>query len=234
MHAPETHKVKRSVPKRPGLTSNELYEQVKEMAILYTVRPGERVNEMELAAQFEVSRTPLREALNRLVAENILDFVPNRGFFVRELNRQAVFDLYELRRSLESSAVQLAAERASERDIKALRKFWKEAARTKASIAPASELVARDEAFHVRLVALSGNKEMVRALENVNARIHFVRWVDFEQRGDDTFSEHFEILDAVEARDIEKCRELIEAHITCRMEEIAKVVDAGIVKLYSR
>ncbi|MGU7782292.1 GntR family transcriptional regulator [Burkholderia sp. PU8-34] len=222
-----------NAPKRAGLTVNDLYEQLKAMAVLYTIRPGERINELELAEKFQVSRTPLREALNRLVAENLLHFVPNRGFFIRELNRQDIFDLFEFRRSIEASAVQLAVERADAKDIRALRKFWKDVMKNKAH-APAAELVIRDEEFHVRLVALSGNNEMVRALYGVNARIHFVRWVDLEQRGHDAFAEHLEILDAIEARDAQRCRELTETHITCRMEEITKVVDAGVVKLFSQ
>ncbi|QYY33800.1 GntR family transcriptional regulator (plasmid) [Cupriavidus pinatubonensis] len=221
-------------PKRAGLTVNELYEELKSMAVLYTIRPGERVNELELADRFNVSRTPLREALNRLVAENLLTFVPNRGFFVRELNRQDIFDLFELRRSIEASAVQLAVERADDKDIRALRKFWKDVMKNRASNAPAAELVTRDEEFHVRLVALSGNNEMVRAMYGINARIHFVRWVDIEQRGHDAFAEHLDILDAIEARDAARVRQLTETHITWRMEEIASVVDAGVVKLFSR
>ncbi|WP_175942957.1 GntR family transcriptional regulator [Caballeronia sp. BCC1704] len=220
-------------PKRPGLTVNELYEQLKEMAVVYTIRPGERVNELELAQRFDVSRTPLREALNRLVAESLLHFVPNRGFFARELHRQDIFDLFELRRSIESSAVLLAAERASIKDLRALRKFWKEVMKTKAQTS-AAELTIKDEEFHVRLVALAGNNEMVRALYGINARIHFVRWMDLEQRGHDAFAEHLDILDAIEARDIERCRALTESHITWRMEEIARVVDAGVVRLFSR
>ncbi|AOJ91576.1 GntR family transcriptional regulator [Burkholderia multivorans] len=222
-----------NAPKRAGLTVNDLYEHLKEMAVLYTIRPGERVNELELAERFDVSRTPLREALNRLVAENLLTFVPNRGFFVRELNRQDIFDLFELRRSIEASAVQLAVERADVKDVRALRKFWKDTMKNK-SAAPATQLVARDEEFHVRLVALSGNNEMVRTMYGINARIHFVRWIDLEQRGHDAFAEHLDILDAIEARDAKRCRELTETHITWRMEEIAKVVDAGVVRLFSQ
>jgi len=180
-----------------------------------------------------VSRTPLREALNRLVAENLLSFIPNRGFYVRELDRQDVFDLYELRRSIESAAVLLAVSRASDKDIKSLRKFWKDALKLKNSIST-EELVSKDEEFHVRLVALSGNNEMVRSMYSINARIHFVRWIDLEERGHDAFAEHLDMLDAIEARDLARCRELVETHITWRMEEITKVVDAGVVKLYSR
>lgn len=117
-------------PKRSGLTVNELYEQLKEMAVLYTIRPGERVNELELAQRYEVSRTPLREALNRLVAENLFQFVPNRGFFARELHRQDIFDLFELRRSIESTATLLAVDRADVKDVRALRTAITERRRT--------------------------------------------------------------------------------------------------------
>ena len=220
-------------PKRAGLTVNDLYDELKQMAVLYKIRPGERVNELELAQRFSVSRTPLREALNRLVAESLLHFVPNRGFFVRQLDRQDVFDLYELRRSIESAAVLLAVVRAQDKDVKALRKFWKDALKLKSNVS-SEELVGKDEEFHVRLVALSGNNEMIRSMYSINARIHFVRWIDLEQRGHDAFSEHLDILDAIESRDATRCRELVEAHITWRMEEITKVVDAGVVKLYAR
>ena len=98
---------------------------------------------------------------------------------------------------------------------------------------PAEELVAKDEEFHMRLVALSGNNEIVRALYGINARIHFVRWVDLEQRGHDAFAEHLDLLDALEARDAARCRALVETHITWRMEEITKVVEAGVVKLFA-
>ncbi|WP_225032600.1 GntR family transcriptional regulator [Paraburkholderia sp. XV] len=222
-----------SAPKRAGLTVNDLYEQLKQIAVLYTIRPGERVNELELAERFNVSRTPLREALNRLVAENLLSFVPNRGFYVRQLDRQDVFDLYELRRSIEAAAIVLAADRADDKDIKALRKFWKDVLKIKGKV-PADELVAKDEEFHVRLVALSGNNEMVRSLYSINARIHFVRWVDLQERGHDAFAEHLDILDAIEARDSARCRELVETHITWRMEEITKVVEAGVIRLFAR
>jgi DNA-binding GntR family transcriptional regulator len=81
---------------------------------------------------------------------------------------------------------------------------------------------------------MSGNNEIVRALYSINARIHFVRWMDLEQGGHDAFAEHLEILDAIEARDAKRCRALTEAHITWRMEEIARAVDAGVVRLFSR
>ncbi|HEF5870402.1 TPA: GntR family transcriptional regulator [Burkholderia cenocepacia] len=222
-----------AAPTRTGLTVNEIYEQLKQMAVLYKIRPGERFNELELAERFNVSRTPIREALNRLVAENLLVFVPNRGFFIRELEGKDVFDLFELRRSIETTAVTLACERASDNDIKALRRFWKQVMKNAARMSSA-ELVVKDEQFHLELAALSGNAEIGRVLQGINARIHYVRWVDVDQRRNEAFTEHLEILDALAERDAARCATLTDTHIRWRMEEITRVVQASVVKLYAK
>ncbi|RQS23706.1 GntR family transcriptional regulator [Burkholderia sp. Bp8992] len=222
-----------AAPTRTGLTVNEIYEQLKQMAVLYKIRPGERFNELELAERFNVSRTPIREALNRLVAENLLVFVPNRGFFIRELEGKDVFDLFELRRSIETTAVTLACERASDNDIKALRRFWKQVMKNAARMS-SSELVVKDEQFHLELAALSGNAEIGRVLQGINARIHYVRWVDVDQRRNEAFTEHLEILDALAERDAARCATLTDTHIRWRMEEITRVVQASVVKLYAK
>jgi DNA-binding GntR family transcriptional regulator len=219
-------------PKRTGMTVNDVYEQLRQIAVLYTIRPGERVNELELAERFEVSRTPLREALNRLVAENLLTFVPNRGFFVRQLDRQDIFDLYELRCAIEALAIVRACEHASDSDLRDLRKFWKGVMKSKPKLM-AGEFVSKDEEFHLRLAALSGNNEIVRALHNINARIHYVRWIDVEQRGESTHTEHMHLIDLLEARDAVAARELLVSHISRRMEEITNVVQAGVIRLYT-
>ncbi|MBR8129432.1 GntR family transcriptional regulator [Burkholderia ambifaria] len=222
-----------AAPTRTGLTVNEIYEQLKQMAVLYKIRPGERFNELELAERFNVSRTPIREALNRLVAENLLVFVPNRGFFIRELEGKDVFDLFELRRSIETTAVTLACERASDNDIKTLRRFWKQVMKNAARMS-SSELVVKDEQFHLELAALSGNAEIGRVLQGINARIHYVRWVDVDQRRNEAFTEHLEILDALAERDAARCAALTDTHIRWRMEEITRVVQASVVKLYAK
>jgi DNA-binding GntR family transcriptional regulator len=220
------------MPKRAGLTTNGLYEQLKEMAVLYKLRPGERVNELELSQAFNTSRTPVREALNRLASEKFLTFVPNRGFYGRALDRQDIYNLYELRKCIESAAVTLAIGRAKDADILAIRTFWDDVVKRSARI-PTQKLVALDEEFHVRVVALSGNAEMVRALQDVNGRIHFVRWVDLEERKSAVYNEHQALVEALIARDVAKCYAILEAHIARRMEEIVRVIQAGVVRLYA-
>ena len=69
---------------RTSRSADSVYERVKSMAITYSIRPGERINEVELARRLNVSRTPLREALNRLVTEGFLTAQLNKGFLDRK------------------------------------------------------------------------------------------------------------------------------------------------------
>src|SRR5579872_5463731 len=96
------------------------------MAISYVLRPGERLNEIELSKRLGVSRTPLREALNRLSMEGFLRFLPGRGFYSRELNPKEIFDLFELRKAVEISGVRLSVQRAKAEQIEAVDRFLSE------------------------------------------------------------------------------------------------------------
>src|SRR5690606_41118289 len=78
-------------------TATQVYERIKAMATTFRLRPGERVNELELARRLGVSRTPVREALNRIAAEGFLVATPNRGYTVRPLDAQQLMALYEYR-----------------------------------------------------------------------------------------------------------------------------------------
>jgi len=126
---------------------DRVYEQLKAMAVSYEFKPGERLNEGELAKRLGVSRTPLREALNRLNTEGFLRFTPGKGFFCRELDAHEIFDLYELRKSIEVASVRLAVKRAKDEDIDALLKFL-EATGPDPGERSSVELVELDETFH--------------------------------------------------------------------------------------
>src|SRR3546814_9794077 len=79
------------------------------MAIGYEFKPGEKLNEVALARRLAVSRTPLREALNRLGIEGLLRFQPGKGFFCRDLDVHEIFHLYELRKVVEVAGARLSS-----------------------------------------------------------------------------------------------------------------------------
>ncbi|MBU2751311.1 GntR family transcriptional regulator [Acidithiobacillus thiooxidans] len=203
------------------------------MVITYEIKPGDRINEVVVADELKVSRTPLREALHRLVAENILIFVPNKGFYTRQLKRQEIFDLYELRGAIELAAVDLALRRATQDDLVSARNTWL-AVMQQASIFSTYQLLEADEQFHLSIARLSGNQEIVNMLQTVNARIHYCRWSDLEGRKSSSMEqEHLALLDALLRRDGPLCRDIISRHVERRMEEITQFIQDSVVRIYA-
>ena len=208
------------------------YERLKIMAIGYHLKPGERLNEGELARQLGLSRTPLREALNRLTTEGFLRFSPGKGFFCRELDPKEIYDLYQLRKALEVGAIKLSVQTAQDADIAALEQFLTETG-PDAGGRSTEELVSLDETFHERLMSLSGNTEMLQVLRNVNAKIQFVRWVDMDRVSRPvTQAEHRQILDRVKARDEFGCIAALEKHIDRRQDQITAAIKEGFAQIY--
>jgi DNA-binding GntR family transcriptional regulator len=210
---------------------DRVYEALKEMAVGYAVRPGERINEGRIAMQLGVSRTPLREALNRLKMEGFLRFEPGRGFFCRELDPQEVFQLYELRKAIEIAAVRLAVARADDREIAALADFL-DATGPGSDGRSVGELTELDETFHARLMVLSRNDEMLRVLDNVNARIRFVRWIDMGEGRSTTQAEHSAVVAALARRDAEAAVAILERHIDRRLDQITAAIREGLARIY--
>ncbi|MFP1630494.1 GntR family transcriptional regulator [Zhengella sp. ZM62] len=208
-----------------------LYQRLKEMAVNFGIRPGERINEVQLARDLDASRTPLREALNRLVAEQLIDFQPGKGFFCRELDARQIYELYEMRTVLETAAVRMACERASDAGIAAL----KEALHARGLDHEGKtirEVVEHDEAFHTGIARLTGNAEILRQLVSVNERIRFIRWIDMSARVLHTKGEHRQIMQALEARDAGTAEALMRQHIVKRMDQIVAAVKEGFSSIY--
>jgi DNA-binding GntR family transcriptional regulator len=211
---------------------DRVYEALKAMAVGYELKPGERLNEGDIARRLGVSRTPLREALNRLNTEGFLRFAPGKGFFCRALDAHEIFDLYELRKSIEVAAVCLAVKRATDADIDALLAFL-DATGPDPGERSSVELVELDETFHERLMAMSGNAEMLRVLRNVNARIRFVRWIDMDRiNRANTQAEHRAVLLGLKARDEAACVSVLEKHIDRRLDQITSAIKEAYAQIY--
>ena len=208
-----------------------VFHTLREMAISYQLRPGERLSEIELAARLGVSRTPVREALARLVTEGFLQPC-TRGFMRRPLDVQEALDLYEARMAVERECLRLALERAEPAQIEEALVFL-ERSRQAAADTPVRELVALDEAFHLRIAAMARNAELSRMLVSLNERIRFIRWIDMEKVGrDSTQQEHGAILAALQRRDAGTAQRLMDHHIMLRREQIVDAITQGLARIY--
>ena len=217
----------------PKSVVDRVHNELRDMAVTFRFLPGERLNEAILAKELGVSRTPLREALNRLATEGFLTFSANHGFFRKPLDVKEVFDLYEFRMQLEISAVKMAVDRATEEQLADIEKFATESAR-EVPTRTTDDLVTLDEQFHEMLMSLTGNVEMLNSLRNVNARIQFVRWLDMTGRRSETQSQHKEIVRALRKRDRVECERLIIDHISHRLDQIIEKVERSYGRIFVR
>lgn len=217
---------------------DRLYEALRRMAADFAFKPDARINESALAAQLNASRTPIREALNRLVAEGFLTFKSGRGFFCRSLSPELVMDLYEARVAVEVEAVRLACARAPDDAIATLARELDAVAPDYSPATDAESLLAMDERFHSQLCQLSGNAELSRILDNLNDRIRYLRLIDLSrlrQTAPDRqtmVSAHRRIVDAIANRDTGEATAQMRAHIERRREGATQAVREAFAQLY--
>ena len=128
-----------------------------------------------------LSRSPIREALQRLVTEGLITVQPNRGFFCRDLDVNQIVHLSDVRAFLEQKAVELAAENAPLDELNGLVSWWN-LVTERADSYSSAELTNKDEEFHMRIARMSGNPELSRMIHGINARIRFVREIEIEKQ----------------------------------------------------
>ncbi len=211
---------------------DRIYQEVRAMAAEFRLKPEERINEGALARLLGASRTPVREALNRLVAEGFLTLRSGQGFFCRAFTPDMIADLYEARVAIEAEAVRLATLRAAPEMRADIRKFLEQTAAAKAQSEDIDFQVGLDEAFHLKIADASGNHELVRLLDNLNGRIRFVRWIDMERRSPYSQGDHLAILDLIDGGDPDAAAAEMRRHVDRRGDEIAAAVAAGYSRIY--
>lgn len=218
---------------RAADTGLRVYENLRQQAIEYGFRPGERVNEVKLATELKVSRTPVRAALNRLVSEGLLTLVPNKGFYRQPIDIDAIRSLFELRSAIEAMSVRLFCERATEEEIDFLESEWKSFQENRPAMA-ARQIVQHDEKFHEAIAEGSRNTEALRLLRDINSRIRFLRVVAMERDNCKTVTsvEHGQILAEIRARNTDEAVALMSRHINLMLNDVTEIAREAVVRIY--
>lgn len=198
----------------PAVTLAErVYAQIKQLIFDFVLLPGDRFSESDLANRVQVSRTPLRQALQRLQREGFLLVFPKSGWQVAPLDFETFDQLYDLRVLLETHAVARLCEIEPRPVLNELAEIW--------LIRPHERQTAfitvdkLDEAFHSALVRAVGNHEMARVHEDITERIRIIRRLDFTKpaRVEATYDEHARILRAITRRRTDEAQRMLRAHV---------------------
>ncbi|MFE4226521.1 GntR family transcriptional regulator [Arthrobacter sp. NPDC056886] len=183
--------------------STEVYESIRRSIVEGEIRPNERLIEAELAERLDVSRTPIRESMQRLAADGLV-VSRRRGWVVREHSSQEIRDIYEVRAALEGYAARLAAERATDDEIAEIVRIH-ESYIAELENTSRGHLLEHNDKFHDAVVAASKNARMAEQIVR-NSSFYFVHriagfWSDDDVRV--SIAGHQELVDALVARDPE-------------------------------
>ncbi|MGM9490827.1 GntR family transcriptional regulator [Ideonella sp. YS5] len=202
----------------PLTLADQAYGRIKQMIFAFTLMPGDRFSEGELSQRLAVSRTPLRQALQRLEREGFLQVMPKIGWQVAPLDFDVFDELYDLRVLLECHAARRLAERDDSDEggreaLRALAAVWMVPPEERVN--EGDEVGRLDEAFHALLVQGGGNREMARVHREITERIRIIRRLDFTKRArvEATYEEHARILRAITRRRADEAQRLLRAHI---------------------
>src|SRR5262245_11543375 len=213
----------------PESFKRKAYAALKDAIVamdVYRSRADIRLDERQLAQDFGISRTPVREAMAQLAREGFVRAVPRRGIYVVRKTRAEVIEMITAWAALESMAARLITERASEDEIASLRKMFTrfENGELHARLDEYSEV---NIEFHQTIIRMSGNGVLIDLAENLFTHMRMIRrkTIGERDRVDRSIRDHMSIIEALEARDTARAEDLVRNHALGLAEHVAKYAD---------
>jgi DNA-binding GntR family transcriptional regulator len=202
-----------------------VYDTLREAIIKQTLKPGERLMEQELAEEMGVSRTPVREAIRKLVMEGYVVMIPRRGAYVAGLSIKDINDVFEIRSALESLAAGLAAARASREEIEEMeRNLVLEAAHYETS--DLLKTIEVDTCFHELIYQASKNTRLQNMLKDLRDQVQRFRTKTLAVPGRLKFAlaEHRRVVEAIASGNVAEAKQAARNHIESAESALLEVI----------
>lgn len=195
----------------PRALYEEVAEQLRQRIFRRELEPGSWIDELKIAEEFGISRTPLREALKVLAAEGLVTMKVRRGAYVTEMSEKDLRDVYHLLSLLESDAAGVVAERATPEQQQTLRDLHAE---LESAAGNREAFFSVNERFHMALLDMADNRWRSQMVADLRKVMKLNRHNSLFKQGriEDSLSEHRAILDAMLSRDAEGTRRAMQAH----------------------
>lgn len=189
-------------------------DAIREAIINGSLKPRERLMEIQLAEELGVSRTPIREALRKLELEGFIVMLPRKGAYVADVSFKDIADVFEIRAALESLAAGLAAERITDEELEEMERHLVEKADAIARH-DMTQLVEVDTKFHELVYRASRNDRLSLIINNLREQIQRYRSTSLAYPGrmKQSLEEHRAIVEAIQSRDSQLARQLALEHI---------------------
>ena len=204
--------------------ANGAYEVLLQAIVSGTLAPGARIRDGELAAQLQISRMPVREALKRLESEGLVETIPNRETRVAPIRAERAAQAFPVIAALHALGTRLGVPALSAADDRRMESLDRDRARAlrKGDVIAAIEF---DDGFHGVLLAAARNDELIRALDRLMPQIRRLDVLHFTQLArEGAGRDHAEVLAACRRRDAHTAAELVEANYLRLGEQMAAIL----------
>ena len=207
-----------------SLTPRALYQEVAELLrqriFNRELTPGSWIDELKLAEEYGISRTPLREALKVLAAEGLVTMKVRRGAYVTEVSERDLTDVYHLLALLESDAAGVVATQASDAQLKELQTLHCELEK---SVGNRDKFFQLNERFHMRLLDIADNRWRDQMVADLRKVMKLNRHNSLLKSGriEDSLAEHQAIMNALLARDAKASAQAMQAHFNNGLQAAA-------------
>ena len=204
-----------------SLAPRALYEEVAELLrqriFARELAPGSWIDEMRLAEEYGISRTPLREALKVLATEGLVTMKMRRGAYVTEVNDKDQRDVYHLLSLLESDAAGVVAAQASDAELADLNSIHQELV---AAVGSTDKFFVINERFHMRLLEIANNRWRDQMVADLRKVMKLNRHNSLLKSGriEESLREHQSLLEALLARDVSASVARMQAHFANGLE----------------
>jgi DNA-binding GntR family transcriptional regulator len=205
--------------------SEQLRDLIEERIATGFYLPGVRLDESELASEFGVSRTPVREALFQLEMSGLVEIRPRRGAIVKNLTPQQLYEMFEVMAELESMCARLASRRMSEPEVTGLRKAHEACEAAKKNGDP-DQYYHLNKVFHESIYKGSHNSFLTEQAMNLHRRLAPYRRLQLRVRGrmDKSLDEHELIVKAIEQADENAAADVVRSHVVVQGDRFADLV----------
>ena len=207
---------------RAATAAARIYSDLRAELVSLQRHPGEAVSEAEIALSYGVSRTPVREAILKLSDEGLLEIFPQSGIFVSRIPLAALPEAIVIRKALEATTAQMAAQRATASQILNLHSIL-ERQREANAAGDSDAFHQADETFHATIAEVAGYPGIWTLIQQVKVHVDRYRRLTLPQVGriGRAIGEHEAILDAIEAHDPDAARGAMELHLERLLADIS-------------
>ena len=208
-----------------NLFGNIVYQKIKSAILNEMYEPNQILNERKLAEEFQISRTPVREALKILEGEGWVKIIPWKGAIVNQITQKEIDEIFQIRLIIEPAIIELLQNKIDYKKRIYLDRLYENQGRAESK----KEFILADRVFHMTFVEWTENLQLIEMVKDLNDRIYMVGHKAINskdsKREKESLEEHYKIIQALKNNDIMLAKNFMIAHIIETKNNINQIIE---------